>query len=80
MLEKSPVVYEIGNVYSIKLGNSYYRVTLMHIDYSVKPPFANVVIREHSVDSFIGLSSNRRRHTKKSEFVPCKRVPLESLY
>lgn len=78
--ESTDVKYEVGHVYKLKLDNSYYRVTLISVDYSQNPPMAHVIIREHSVDSFIGDSNIRRRHTKHSEVVPCADVPLYDLW
>lgn len=71
--------YQIGNGYRLKLSDSYYRVTLVSVDYNQTPPMAHVIIKEHSVDSFNGNSNIRRRHTKWSEAVPCADVPLHDL-
>jgi hypothetical protein len=71
--------YQIGRAYRLKLNDAHYRVTLIDIDRTSSPPRAHVIIREHSVDSFRGLSSVRKRHTKKSETVPCTDVPLNDL-
>ena len=81
MAELSPEIeYRIGRSYRLKLNDSYYRVTLMSIDYEHDPPIAHVIIREHSVDSFNGDSDVRKRHTKHSEVVPCTDVPLSDLW
>lgn len=72
--------YKIGCGYRLKIGDSYYRVTLMSVDYNKTPPMAHVIIKEHSVDSFNSDSNIRRRHTKWSEAVPCADVPLHDLW
>ena len=72
--------YQIGHVYKLKLDGHFYQVTLIAIDETQNPPLARVLIREHSVDSFINHSGSRKRHTKKSEVVPCANVPLNDLW
>jgi hypothetical protein len=71
--------YKIGRAYRLKRDGAYYWATLISIDKQVRPPRANVIIREHSVDSFNGLSRVRRRHTKHSEVVPILTVLLKKL-
>ena len=71
--------YQIGGEYNLKLSGSYYKVTLIAIDSSQNPPIANVLIREHPVDSFEGDSMVRKRHKKRGEAVPIANVPLTDL-
>lgn len=81
MIELMPrTEYKIGGSYNLKLDGLCYRVTLMSIDHDQSPPTAHVIIREHSIDSFNGDSSVRRRHTKHSEAVPCTDVLLHDLW
>ncbi len=75
----SPQEYRIGTAYRLKLNGFYYRATLMEINRSVESPQAHVIIQEHSVGSFLGESTSRKRHTKHSEVVPCTDIPLTDL-
>lgn len=72
--------YEIGGVYNLKFNGDYYKVTLISINKEVNPILARVLIREHSIESFTNGTRLRKRHTKKSEVVPCTEVPLNDLW
>jgi len=72
--------HEIGGVYNLKLNGDYYKVTLISINEAVSPNTTRVLIREHSIESFTNGNRLRKRHTKKSEVVPCTEVPLNDLW
>ncbi len=72
--------YEIGGVYNLKLNGDYYKVTLISINEAVSPNTARVLVREHSIESFVNGAGLRKRHTKKSEVVPCAEVLLSDLW
>ena len=76
----TPEECHIGRGYGLKQEDRYFWVTLMSIDESAIPPLAHVLIREHSIDSYISGSSVRKRHKTRGEAVPCVTVPLTDLF
>ena len=70
---------EIGHSYGLKMGERYFRVTLMFIHESVTPPLAHVIVQEHSIDSFMNNTNARKRHKNRGEAVPCADIPLSEL-
>ena len=56
---------EIGHSYGLKMGERYFRVTLMFI--------------HESIDSFINNTNARKRHKNRGEAIPCADIPLSEL-
>lgn len=71
--------YIIGQKYRLKLDDRYFWATIVCVDDNIDPPQARVVLQEHSIDSYIHGSNIRKRHTKRSEVVPCANVNLTDL-
>lgn len=71
--------HQIGETYRLNINGAYYRATLVSINRDVTPHKGHVIIQEHSVYSFLGISTIRKRHKQRSEAVPCTDVPLSKL-
>lgn len=69
--------HRIGGEYGAVIHDRDYRVTLVSVDKTKRPHRGQVIIRDHTVNSFTNGSEEERR--QGSEAVPVTRVNLRDL-